>query len=119
MEKNPAGSKRPLRLLAQAVLLVLCWVAIFEIGLRAQQYFGPLYDLELANVDLSWESDTLNHVPAAKNQHLCIYGDLTGTTYPRAFDTQWHPHHRRFGAALGLQAFGLGAVLRRFLHGGL
>ena len=44
---------RLFRLLGQAALLVVCWVAIFEIGLRAQQYFGPLYDLELANVDLS------------------------------------------------------------------
>src|SRR3954447_8823583 len=86
MDSGPARSKRPLRLLGQAALLLACWLAIFELGLRAQQYFGPLYDLELANVDLSWESDTLNHVPAAKNQHLCIYGDLTGTTYQRAFD---------------------------------
>src|SRR4051812_45466253 len=86
MDSRPARSKRPLRLLGQAALLLACWLAIFELGLRAQQYFGPLYDLELANVDLSWESDTLNHVPAAKNQHMCIYGDLTGTTYQRAFD---------------------------------
>ena len=86
MNTGPARSKRPLRLLGQATLLVACWVAIFEIGLRAQQHFGPLYDLDLANVDLSWESNLLNHVPAAKNQHLCIYGDLTGTTYQRAFD---------------------------------
>jgi lysophospholipase L1-like esterase len=86
MDSEPPRSRKPLRLLWQAMLLVVCWAAIFEIGLRAQQYFGPLYDLELANVDLSWESDTLNHVPAAKNQHLCIYGDLTGTTYQRAFD---------------------------------
>jgi lysophospholipase L1-like esterase len=78
--------KRRLRLLGQGALLTVAWAAIFEIGLRAQQYFGPLYDLELANVDLSWESDLLNHVPAAKNQHFCIYGDLTGTTYQRSFD---------------------------------
>ena len=77
---------RPLRFLGQAVLLVTTWAAIFEVGLRAQQYFGPLYDLELANVDLSWESDVLNHVPAAKNQQLCIYGDLTGFSYRRSYD---------------------------------
>src|SRR5690348_15951125 len=86
MEQEEAHHKGLLRRLGQAALLVLCWVAIFEAGLRAQQYFGPIYDLELANVDLSWESDTLNHVPAAMNQHLCIYGDLTGTTYVRAYD---------------------------------
>lgn len=78
--------KRQLRLLGQAVLLIVTWAAIFEIGLRAQQYFGPLYDLELANVDLSWESDVLNHVPAAKNQQMCIYGDLTGFSYRRSYD---------------------------------
>jgi hypothetical protein len=77
---------RPLRFLGQAVLLVITWAAIFEVGLRAQQYFGPLYDLELPNVDLSWESDVLNHVPAAKNQQLCIYGDLTGFSYRRSYD---------------------------------
>ncbi|MFO1107597.1 MAG: hypothetical protein U1E61_00285 [Bradyrhizobium sp.] len=78
--------KRLLRFAGTAMLLVVIWAAIFEAGLRAQQYFGPLYDLELANVDLSWESDLLNHVPAAKNQQFCIYGDLTGTTYQRSFD---------------------------------
>ncbi|HKU05473.1 MAG TPA: hypothetical protein VJR30_05350 [Bradyrhizobium sp.] len=86
MDKHAPRARRLLRLLGQAMLLVVCWGAIFEIGLRAQQYFGPLYDLELANVDLSWESDTLNHVPAPKNQHLCIYGDLTGTSYERSYD---------------------------------
>ena len=87
MDEQAPRTGRFFRLLGQAALLVACWVAIFEIGLRAQQYYGPLYDLELANVDLSWESDVLNHVPAPKNQHLCIYGDLTGTTYQRAFDS--------------------------------
>jgi len=78
--------KRPIRALAQAMLLIVSWAAIFEIGLRAQQYFGPLYDLQLANVDLSWESDVLNHVPAAKNQHMCVYGDLSGFSYQRSYD---------------------------------
>lgn len=68
------------------MLLLAIWAAIFEIGLRAQQYFGPLYDLELKDVDLSWESDVLNHVPAAKNQHMCIYGDMTGFSYQRSYD---------------------------------
>jgi hypothetical protein len=74
------------RFLGHAVLLIVIWAAIFEAGLRVQQYFGPLYDLELTNVDLSWESNVLNHVPAAKNQHMCIYGDLTGFTYQRSYD---------------------------------
>ena len=55
--------RRWFRLLGRAALLVFCWGAIFEIGLRAQQYFGPLYDLEMANASLDWESDVLNHVP--------------------------------------------------------
>ena len=49
--------------LGQAALLVVSWAVIFEIGLRMQQYFGPLYDLELANINLNWESNVLNHKP--------------------------------------------------------
>ena len=78
--------KRPVRLLAKAVLLALSWIAIFEIGLRTQQYFGPLYDLEMADVNLDWESDVLNHQPARQSQNLCIYGDASGFSYQRAFD---------------------------------
>ena len=74
------------RLLGQAMLLVICWAVIFEIGLRMQQYFGPLYDLEMANINLNWESNVLNHQPEPENQNLCIYGDLTGFTYRRSFD---------------------------------
>jgi hypothetical protein len=47
--------KRQLRFVARAILSVMVWAAIFEVGLRAQQFLGPLYDLELADVDLSWE----------------------------------------------------------------
>jgi len=77
---------RWLRLVGQSVLLVITWAVIFEIGLRLQQYFGPLYDLEMANVDLSWESDILNHKPEPENQNLCIYGDLSGFNYKRLYD---------------------------------
>ena len=77
------------RLIGQSALLVITWAAIFETGLRMQQYFGPLYDLEMANVDLNWESDVLNHKPEPKNQNLCIYGDLTG------FNTRAHPAKQR------------------------
>lgn len=81
-----AKAKRPLRFIGRALLLVAVWLAIFEAGLRAQQYFGPLFDLELADVDLGWESNVLNHVPAAQKQQLCIYGDTTGFTYQRSYD---------------------------------
>jgi lysophospholipase L1-like esterase len=81
-----ARLKRPLRFIGRALLLAAVWAAIFEAGLRAQQYFGPLYDLELTHVDLSWESNVLNHVPAATNQQMCIYGDTTGFTYERSYD---------------------------------
>ena len=47
---------------AQAVALVIIWAAIFEIGLRLQQYFGPLYDLEMASINLNWESDVLGTI---------------------------------------------------------
>lgn len=86
MDRNADIMRRWLRLIGQAVLLVVGWAAIFEIGLRAQQYFGPLYDLELANVDVTWESDVLNHVPSRQNQHMCIYGDLSGYSYQRSYD---------------------------------
>jgi hypothetical protein len=78
--------KRPFHLLGQAVMLVVAWIAIFEIGFRAQQYFGPLYDLEMANVNLEWESDVVNHRPTKERQSMCVYGDLTGFSYARSFD---------------------------------
>lgn len=78
--------KRWFCLLGQGALLLITWGAIFEIGLRLQQYVGPLFDLEMANVNLDWESDELNHKPTPKNQNLCIYGDLTGFSYQRSYD---------------------------------
>lgn len=78
--------KRLFHLLGQAALLVITWAVIFEIGLRMQQHFGPLYDLEMANINLNWESDVLNHKPEPENQNLCIYGDLTGFSYKRSYD---------------------------------
>jgi hypothetical protein len=86
LDRKATIMMRWLRLTGQAVLLVVGWAVIFEIGLRAQQYFGPLYDLELADVDVTWESDVLNHVPSPRNQHMCIYGDLSGYSYQRAYD---------------------------------
>ena len=78
--------KRPYHLLGQAALLVVIWGAIFEAGLRVQQYFGPLYDLEMASISLSWKSDVVNHRPAPEDQTMCIYGDLTGFSYKRSYD---------------------------------
>ncbi len=78
--------KRLVHLLGQAALLVIAWAVIFEIGLRMQQYFGPLYDLEMASINLDWESNVLNHKPTPEDQNLCIYGDLTGFSYKRSYD---------------------------------
>lgn len=78
--------KRGFHLIGSAVLLVLTWGVIFEIGFRLQQYFGPLYDLEMASVNLNWQSDVLNHRPTPEDQNLCIYGDSTGFSYKRSFD---------------------------------
>ncbi|MFB9268560.1 hypothetical protein ACFFWD_36490 [Bradyrhizobium erythrophlei] len=78
--------KRWLRLLGLGASLFITWTVIFEIGLRLQQYFGPLFDLEMASVNLNWESDVLNHRPAPERQNLCIYGDLTGFSYKRSYD---------------------------------
>jgi len=49
--------KRWFHLLGQAALLLLTWAVVFEVGFRLQQYFGPLYDLEMANINLNWKSD--------------------------------------------------------------
>lgn len=78
--------KRLVHLLRQAALLVIVWAVIFEIGLRMQQYFGPLYDLKMASINLDWESNVLNHQPTPEDQNLCIYGDLTGFSYKRSYD---------------------------------
>jgi hypothetical protein len=78
--------KRLFRLLGQAALLAIASAAMFEIELRMQQYFGPLYDLEMVNTNLNWESDVLNHKPEPQDQNLCIYGDLTGFSYQRSYD---------------------------------
>jgi hypothetical protein len=79
--------KRLFHLFGQAVLLVITWAVVFEAGFRIQQYFGPLYDLEMADVNLNWESDLVNHKPTPEKQNLCIYGDSTGFSYKRSFDT--------------------------------
>src|SRR3954466_14127851 len=78
--------KRLFHHFSHAVLLVIAWVVIFEAGFRIQQYFGPLYDLEMADVNLDWESDVVNHRPTPEKQNLCIYGDSTGFSYNRSFD---------------------------------
>ena len=78
--------KRWFRLLGQAALLVITWAVILEIGLRVQQHFGPLYDLEMASINLNWESDVVNHQPTSENQNLCIYGDSTGFSYKKSYD---------------------------------
>ena len=64
--------KKWLHLLGQATLLIISWSIIFEIGLRTQQYFGPLYDLDMASVNLDWLSDVVNHQP--------VSGQLVGRT---------------------------------------
>jgi hypothetical protein len=46
------------------IMAFLCIVSI-EILLRLQQIFGPLYELEFANLTNQTPSDTLNHVPNA------------------------------------------------------
>ncbi|MBR1197338.1 hypothetical protein JQ634_15140 [Bradyrhizobium sp. AUGA SZCCT0240] len=78
--------KRGFHLVGSALLLVITWAVIFEIGFRLQQYFGPLYDLEMASVNLNWQSDVVNHQPTPQDQNLCIYGDSTGFSYKRSFD---------------------------------
>src|SRR5262249_32410309 len=85
--------KRPLKrwihLLGQAMLLIISWGLIFEIGLRLQQYFGPLYDLDMASVSLNGLSDVLNHKPGSGKRLLdgrSIFGDLDGFTFKTSYD---------------------------------
>jgi hypothetical protein len=40
----------------------------------------------MADVNLNWESDVVNHQPTPEHQNLCIYGDSTGFSYKRSFD---------------------------------
>jgi hypothetical protein len=69
-----------------AVPPVLLWAAIVEMGFRMQQYFSPLHDLDMASINLNWESDVVKHQPKPENQNMCIYGDPTGFSYRRSFD---------------------------------
>lgn len=78
--------KQWFRLLREGALMFIVWVSIFEASLRLQQYFGPIFDLEMESVNLDWESDVLNHKPTPQDQNLCIYGDVSGFTYQRRYD---------------------------------
>jgi len=42
----------------------------------------------MANVNLNWESDVVNHQATPEKQNLCIYGDSTGFSYKRSFDAE-------------------------------
>src|SRR5215472_10359671 len=83
LRKTPL--RRWLYILSQAILLIISWAFIFEIGLRTQQYFGPLYDLEMKNVNLNREdlnsySDVVNHRPISGTFQL------HGITFTRSYD---------------------------------
>ena len=92
LRKTPL--RRWLYILSQAILLIISWAFIFEIGLRTQQYFGPLYDLEMKSVnlnpqDLNSYSDVVNHRPISGIFQLMgrtKYGDLDGFTFKRSYD---------------------------------
>jgi hypothetical protein len=86
--------KRYLHLFRQTTLLIICWGLIFEIGLRVQQYFGPLHDLDMASVNLNWLSEVVNHRPDSESRRLVgtklvgrnMYGDLDGFTFKESYD---------------------------------
>src|SRR4051812_38503585 len=71
------------------LVMVLCFASA-EIALRLQQAIGPFYDLEAANVDLDWYSETLNHKPKPKETFRFagrqMYGDLDGFSFTVAHD---------------------------------
>jgi lysophospholipase L1-like esterase len=70
-------------------MLIISWSVIFEIGLRLQQYFGPVYDLDMARFNLNWLSDVVNHKPISQKQRLVgrsMYGDLDGFTFKVSYD---------------------------------
>ena len=86
---GPPPLKRYLHLFRQTTLLIICWGLIFEIGLRLQQYFGPLHDLEMASFNLNWLSEVLHHRPDSENRRLVgrkMYGDLNGFTFKEFHD---------------------------------
>ena len=69
--------------------LLLCLVAV-ELGLRLQQWLGPLYDLALKGETLDWYSDVVNHKPVPHQlqrfEGEVIYGSHAGFTYTLEYD---------------------------------
>ena len=62
--------KRTFHLLGQAVPLVLLWAAIVEIGFRMQQYFGPLYDLDMGSSFRSRNTEFLGRLGGVLSKNV-------------------------------------------------
>jgi hypothetical protein len=100
--------KRTFHLLGQAVPLVLLWAAIVEIGFRMQQYFGPLYDLDMASINLNWESDVVNRQPTPEQSGHGVWPALrTGMDSGRSLAARY----------LRASTKTVGRVARRAIYG--
>jgi hypothetical protein len=71
------------------LLAAICAVSV-EVALRAQQYLGPIYDLEMDDVNLDLISEDLNHRPARQSRITLsgaeMYGEFSGHTYTEVYD---------------------------------
>jgi lysophospholipase L1-like esterase len=61
MRRVESEARPRTRLLAWVAWNLAASLVLLEIGLRAQQALGPLYDLDMADVDVGELSDELNH----------------------------------------------------------
>jgi hypothetical protein len=71
------------------LLAAICTIAV-EVALRAQQYLGPIYDLEMDDVNRDLLSEDLNHRPARHRRitlsSVEMYGEFSGYSYTEEYD---------------------------------
>lgn len=81
---------RVLKAAAQWAVVALLCLAAAELALRLQQWWGPLYDLEVRSANFDWYSDVVNHRPLRHSVHTytgkSMFGALDGSSYTEDFD---------------------------------
>jgi lysophospholipase L1-like esterase len=74
----------------QWALLIISLFIFFEIALRVQQYYGPLYDLRFNDITSEGLSDVVNHKPLRKQNHklsnVKMYEEYNGYEYTNRYD---------------------------------
>src|SRR5258705_12226720 len=73
-----------------------------------QQYFGPLYDLDMASINLNWESDVVNRQPTPEQSGHGVWPALrTGMDSGRSLAARY----------LRASTKTVGRVARRAIYG--